>query len=315
MMTRPLIFSLLASVAPLSVAAQDVLTFPEGSVRGFEATEPSASLALPIGPYAAGKINTTATAGSITRQVWKTPNTKAETLGLISPLRSQLEEAGFTVLFECETKACGGFDFRFNADVVDEPEMHVDLGDFRYLSASKLVDGREEFVGLLVSKSPERGFIQYTKIGAEQFAQPLVAQSTKQTTAETELLLKPDLETQLNTKGAVVLEGLEFLKGSSELSGNPSAALQELAALLAADTEKTVVLVGHTDASGSLEGNIALSRKRADSVMTRLVETYGVNPAQLSAEGVGYLSPRATNATDEGRDKNRRVEVVVTVHQ
>ncbi|NOX73569.1 MAG: OmpA family protein [Alphaproteobacteria bacterium] len=314
-MTRPLIFSLLALVAPLSVAAQDLLTFPEGSVQGYESLEAAAVLQIPVGPYRSGKIDTAKAAGSITRQVWKTPNIKAETLGLISPLRNQLEEAGYKVLFECETKACGGFDFRFNADVVDEPEMHVDLGDFRYLSASKLVDGQEEFVGLLVSKSPDRGFIQYTKIGAGQFVQPIVAQSTKQTTPETELLLKPSLEDRLNVNGAVVLEGLEFLKGSSELSGNPSTALQELATLLAADTEKTVVLVGHTDASGSLEGNITLSRKRADSVMARLVETYGVNPAQLSAEGVGYLSPRATNATDEGRDKNRRVEVVVTVHQ
>jgi len=314
-MTRPLIFSLLASVAPLSVAAQQILTFPEGSVQGFQATESMTTLEIPIGPYAAGKMETTAAVGSITRQVWKTPNIKAETLGLIAPLRNQLKEAGYTVLFECATKACGGFDFRFNTDVVDEPEMHVDLGDFRYLSASKLVDGKEEIVDLLVSKSPDRGYIQFTRIGAALGEQPVVVQSTKQASEAIELLIAPDLAELLDTNGAVVLEGLEFLKGSSKLSGNPSIALQELAALLEADSKKTVVLVGHTDASGSLEGNIALSRKRADSVMARLVDTYGVNPAQLSAEGVGYLSPRATNATDEGRDKNRRVEVVVTVHQ
>lgn len=315
MMTRPIIFSLLALVAPLSVAAQELLTFPVGSVRSFDSQEASATLQIPIGPYSAGKIDTATAAGRIVRQVWKTPNIKAATLDLISPLRAQLESAGYTVLFSCATKACGGFDFRFNTDVVDEPDMHVDLGDFRYLSASKRVNGTKVFVGLLVSKSPDSGYIQYTRIGDGQSAQPIVAQSTRQATAETILLLNTGLEQQLTVNGSVVLEGLEFLKGSAELSGNPSTALQDLATFLAADTEKTVVLVGHTDASGSLESNIALSRKRADSVMARLVDTYGVNPAQLSAEGVGYLSPRASNATNEGRDKNRRVEVVITIHQ
>jgi outer membrane protein OmpA-like peptidoglycan-associated protein len=165
---------------------------------------------------------------------------------------------------------------------------------------------------LLVSKSPDRGYIQVTKVGAEPVGTPDVTQSTKQPEAEIVLEENQDLGMRLSTKGAVVLDGLEFLKGSSDLSGDTTASLQELATLLATDSSKTVVLVGHTDASGSLEGNVALSRKRADSVMRQLIEAYGVDPAQLSAEGVGYLSPRATNATDEGRDQNRRVEVVLT---
>ncbi len=312
MMTRSLIFSLMASAAPFLAAAEEALQFPEGSVQGFEALSPSSIVQLPVGPYAAGKIDTADVEGPALRQVWKTPNTKAETLGLLQPLRAQLVETGYTVMFECETRACGGFDFRFEADVVDEPEMHVDLGDFRYLSASKMINGKEEFIGLLVSKSPDRGYIQVTKVGAELVGATEVTQSTKQPEAAIAEVEEQDLGVRLSTKGAVVLDGLEFLKGSSDLNGDTTESLQELAALLAADSSKTVVLVGHTDASGSLEGNVALSRKRADSVMRQLVEAYGVDPAQLSAEGVGYLSPRATNATDEGRDQNRRVEVVLT---
>jgi outer membrane protein OmpA-like peptidoglycan-associated protein len=313
MTTRSLIFSLLASVAPLTAGAQQVLVFPDGSVQSYVTAETSSNFKLPIGPFAGGKIDATLVVGAVVRQVWKTPNSQSETFDLIQPLRSQLKNDGFEVLFECETQACGGFDFRFNADVVDEPDMHVDLGDFRYLSASKRVGGNEEFVGVLVSRSPDRGYIQVTTVGSEELIEPKVALSTKQPSPTAESPEKTDLAGQLDLSGSVVLEGLEFLKGSSELSGNPSSALQELANLLSANPGKTVVLVGHTDASGSLEGNVALSRKRADSVMLRLIDTYGVDPAQLSAEGVGYLSPRATNATDEGRDKNRRVEVVLTV--
>ena len=69
--------------------------------------------------------------------------------------------------------------------------------------------------------------------------------------------------------------------------------------------------MGHSDAVGSLEANIALSRARARSVAGRLVDTHGVARGQLRAEGAGYLAPRASNATEDGRALNRRVEVVV----
>lgn len=307
-----LIFGLLASVAPLCVAAEDLLLFPEGSVRGFESFNSSATLHLPVGPFVEGAVATAQADGDIRRQVWKTPNINAETSDLINGLRDQLKTAGYQVLFECETRDCGGFDFRFQADVVDEPDMHVDLGDFRYLSATKLSAGKEEFVGLLVSRSPEQGFIQVTTIGSEPIVNAKAVLSTKQSSVAEELLLIENLETRLSSKGVVVLEGLEFGKGSSDLNSGSSDELRDLAKLLSSNPDQKVVLVGHTDASGSLKGNIALSRKRADSVMSRLVESYGVNPEQVSAEGVGFLSPRASNSNEEGRERNRRVEVVLT---
>jgi len=70
--------------------------------------------------------------------------------------------------------------------------------------------------------------------------------------------------------------------------------------------------VGHTDAEGSLDGNIALSRRRAASVLERLVTAYQVDRRQMEAQGMGYLAPIASNLTEEGREANRRVEVIVT---
>jgi OOP family OmpA-OmpF porin len=72
-----------------------------------------------------------------------------------------------------------------------------------------------------------------------------------------------------------------------------------------------VALVGHTDAQGTLDNNIALSKKRATSVLNRLVEKHGVDANQLTAEGMGYLSPIASNLSAEGREANRRVEAVL----
>lgn len=114
------------------------------------------------------------------------------------------------------------------------------------------------------------------------------------------------------TGGAVVLQGLDFGTGAAELTDGRYAALAALAAWLAANPDKTVALVGHTDASGGLDGNIVISKRRAASVRTRLIEAYGVPGAQIEAQGVGYLAPIASNATEAGRQKNRRVEAVLT---
>jgi OOP family OmpA-OmpF porin len=84
-----------------------------------------------------------------------------------------------------------------------------------------------------------------------------------------------------------------------------------LAAYLIANPARQVVLVGHTDAVGSLESNITLSKRRAASVEARLEDEYGVPSAQLSADGVGFLSPLVSNLTEDGRNRNRRVEAVL----
>lgn len=312
MKARALILGLLATGAPFLAAADTVLRLPENATQGYRDTVARTSMQLPVGPFAAGAVETLPVEGAVTRSVWKTPGAQQQTFDLMRPLRDQLETLGFSILFECETRDCGGFDFRFHPSMVDEPEMHVDLGDFRYLAAARTSESGQEYIGLMVSRSPDRGFVQVTRVGAGAEDTAEVAQSTKQPEATDAPRPDSGLDAILVGTGSAVLDGLEFLKGSAELSGSPAESLRELARFMDAYPAQKVVLVGHTDATGSLKRNIALSRQRAASVMQRLVDTYGVSPARLSAEGVGYLSPRATNATQAGRDQNRRVEVVLT---
>ena len=115
----------------------------------------------------------------------------------------------------------------------------------------------------------------------------------------------------LAARGRVVLPGLRFASGSADLSGDEAASLRDLAGYLGRMPDARVLIVGHTDVSGGLQANIVLSRQRAQSVVDRLIAAYGVNPAQISAEGVGPLAPLTTNLTPEGREKNRRVEAVL----
>lgn len=116
---------------------------------------------------------------------------------------------------------------------------------------------------------------------------------------------------RLLTQGSVILEGLRFASGSGALDGTDGAAVTALANWLAENPSLSIALVGHTDASGPLEGNITLSRQRAEAVRRVLTETYGIDPARIEAQGVGYLAPIANNLTEEGRRLNRRVEAMV----
>ena len=73
----------------------------------------------------------------------------------------------------------------------------------------------------------------------------------------------------------------------------------------------TAVIEGHTDNVGSAEHNLDLSQRRAEAVVNDLVENFGIERSRLSAKGYGLTRPVADNATDEGRQKNRRIEAII----
>jgi outer membrane protein OmpA-like peptidoglycan-associated protein len=85
--------------------------------------------------------------------------------------------------------------------------------------------------------------------------------------------------------------------------------LKEIAKLLKQD-QKKVFIVGHTDTQGGYEYNKNLSARRAKAVAEVLSKQYGIPASRLQSAGVGYLAPVASNDSEEGRAKNRRVELV-----
>jgi len=276
-----------------------------------------ASYALPTAPWANGVLPVEVIDGMVERTVWQVDAPKLSSLDLMQPLRAQLVAMGFEPIFECETMGCGGFDFRFATEVLPEPQMHVDIGDFRFLSAKHTGTGGRDVVGLMVSRSASKGFVQLTRAVAD--GGPALFAATNKASAGLETFAAPVVETgamsQLLTGGAVVLEGLDFGTGAAELTDGRYASLAALAEWLKQNPDKTVALVGHTDASGGLDGNIVISKRRAASVRGRLIEVYSIPSTQIEAQGVGFLSPIATNLTEEGRQKNRRVEVILTSTQ
>jgi outer membrane protein OmpA-like peptidoglycan-associated protein len=119
-----------------------------------------------------------------------------------------------------------------------------------------------------------------------------------------------EMEKQIASMGKVVLYGILFDFNKTDVKPESEAALVEIAKLLANQTTLNVLVVGHTDAVGSFESNRALSQRRADAIVATLVSRHNIAASRLFPVGVSFASPVATNATEEGRAKNRRVELV-----
>lgn len=93
--------------------------------------------------------------------------------------------------------------------------------------------------------------------------------------------------------------------------------VRELGTALSSETLRgsKLVICGHTDADGSDSYNMTLSRKRAERIKQILVSEYGIPESTLTVEAYGKTKPIASNATEEGKAKNRRVEIVRLIEQ
>jgi outer membrane protein OmpA-like peptidoglycan-associated protein len=120
-----------------------------------------------------------------------------------------------------------------------------------------------------------------------------------------------DLQTQQTQRGFVVTLGdFLFEVDRAELKPGAARTLDELVHALQDDRGATISIEGHTDGTGSAQHNADLSLRRADSVKGYLA-MHGIDPSRITTRGLGQDYPVASNATEAGRQQNRRVEVIV----
>lgn len=120
-----------------------------------------------------------------------------------------------------------------------------------------------------------------------------------------------EIEKSLTANGKVAIYGIYFDTGKFDIKPESRPSLEQIAAYLKSDPKVKLHVVGHTDSVGSFESNLALSRQRAGAVASALAKDYGIAAARLTGNGVASLAPVASNASDEGRARNRRVELVL----
>ena len=244
--------------------------------------------------------------GKITRILYRGPEGRT-TLEILRNYRFALEEAGFQPLYTCSDKECGQLfhwllykekkitTTKTSGQAFDVPK------DIRYLAAKKTTANAVTHVSLLVAidtiwtKKP----VTLLEIIESK------AMDTGMVTVNADAMAKG-----IEATGHIAIYGIYFDSGSANITQESDSTLEEIDRLLKASPSLNLLLVGHTDSQGGYDNNIDLSQRRAAAVVKALVDQLGVNPKRLTAAGVGYLSPVASNDTAEGRAKNRRVELV-----
>ncbi len=283
--------------------------------------------------------------GKITRSVYKGRLGKPLAT-VFEDYRQSLEQAGFQILFACATEKCGGI--RFFQSLQPVRRMRTDPWDFHYLAARQGSAEQRTYLGFLLSSIRddlyaarlviERPSAQ--QIAGEQAAQAAAADTgvriSEQTEPESEsadpeseeaamtdtegaedpaewaeeALDAEAMAERIAANGSVALYSIFFDVNSAAIRSESAPTLEQVARLLAENPELNLIVVGHTDNVGRLHYNLQLSERRAAAMVKQLIKRYKVPKQRLRSAGVGFLAPVASNNSEEGRAKNRRVELV-----
>ncbi|MFW6140907.1 MAG: OmpA family protein [Acidobacteriota bacterium] len=126
---------------------------------------------------------------------------------------------------------------------------------------------------------------------------------------ESGLVTAQKIEDNIEMSGFVSIYGIRFDTGKWNIKEESKPALKEIADFLNNHPDKKYFVVGHTDNTGDFESNMTLSENRAEAVKNALIQDYGVDSNQIEAHGVSSLAPVTSNSTEEGKARNRRVEI------
>ena len=288
----------------MAAAAQVTLTVPNGAKQQIVEHSKVAKYEMPIGSWADGAVPTKGITGPLWQRAWQLQSPSITIDQFAAPILSQMKEAGYDVVFDCHDVQCGGFDFRYSIKVFLAPQMFVNLRNFRFIAFEKANSVKT----LLASKAGSTLSFQLIEVNPKASATAQISQKLPKLARQT---FYTDMQGELLQNGYAVLSDLDYEPGSSKLGAGPFRSLQELADFMENQPEAEIILVGHTDNTGASDANIALSKRRAASVVERLVTKYGIAAKQLTADGVGFLAPLTANTADSGRERNRRVEAVI----
>lgn len=119
-----------------------------------------------------------------------------------------------------------------------------------------------------------------------------------------------DLYQTLEEEGRISFNDIHFATNKAEILPESNETLQQIGQLLQEHPQLNLLIEGHTDNTGDFDNNMELSKQRAEAVRSHLIDQYGVSKERLRSMGQGQAQPISTNDTEEGRAKNRRVEIV-----
>ena len=262
--------------------------------------------------------------GKVTRLYYLAPMGKSP-LEVFRNYQQALNAAGFKPTWGCETEAQGCTKAYFALDGYERGKgMRWAEGDLPAADSGRnsswslpmalSYQQARMMVGTLTSGGRSLQLLLFTSIAENEqtgrtatyieIVEPKTMQ-TGQVTVDAKAIGQG-----LQAEGRIALYGILFDTGKTELKPDSNAQLDQMAAVLKAQPALKVFIVGHTDNVGSLDANLKLSQGRAQAVAAALTQR-GIAANRLAAHGNANYAPVASNASEDGRARNRRVEMVL----
>jgi outer membrane protein OmpA-like peptidoglycan-associated protein len=248
--------------------------------------------------------------GRYERRLYAAPEGRSP-LEVIRNYRDALTAAGWTVAFDCSGADCGRNEVMGSRIIWTQDRRLDTLGDLTRFAFTGLEDDH-----YLAARAPDGTWAAVYvarnsfKRFPETFERAILHLDVVYPAAmEARMIDAAAMRSALDETGKIALDNILFDFGTATLSPDSAPTLDEMARLLTESPETDVYIVGHTDNVGTFDANLALSRARAEAVVGAL-SARGIAAGRVVPAGVADLSPVASNATEAGRQMNRRVEMV-----
>lgn len=248
---------------------------------------------LPLGRMGQGEIEKSQSLeGKFTRIHYTIPEGRS-TLEVFRNYQDALQRAGFTTMFTCAKEQCG-------TGSIPGQSGWCGGCSARHISAKLTRPEGDVYVSLHVEQDNDS-----TPASAE-----VVVIEIKPMDSGLVTINAATLAGDITRTGHASVYGIYFDTGKADVKPESDATIKEIAKLLQQQSQLKLYVVGHTDNVGAFASNQDLSQRRADAVLAVLTTKLGIPPGRLHAVGAGPIAPVASNDSEEGRAKNRRVELV-----
>lgn len=253
--------------------------------------------------------------GQRTRLLYVAPKDRSS-LEVMKNYEDALAKAGFSTLFTCSRAQCGkqmasAIYFspqnprQITGKQLSEYAFSMKVDDERLLTAKLARPGGDVYVTVFAAMQENASNVDASHRVAV-FVEVVEVRPMQRNMVTVNAAA---MQKGLSSEGKIAIYGIYFDFDKADIKPESRPQIDEMAALLKNNAGLKVFIVGHTDNQGKLDYNLSLSQRRAEAVAKALAQQ-GIPAQRMLAKGVANLAPVSSNASEDGRTKNRRVELV-----
>ncbi len=244
--------------------------------------------------------------GKITTITYEANNTKTSSLQILKNYQNALNKAGFKEIYTCESKNdnCGN---NFKSDFYYKAPQRNNYDRFW----GNTSDNKFFFYSGVLEQEDNKTYVAIGTFKSDSDDETMIVVDVVEiTTMKEDLIQTSDFSSAIGKYGKATLSGVLFDTGQASIKKESQQAIEYISNFLSKNPTINVFIVGHTDNTHTYDNNLKLSQQRAAAVVDSLIKK-GIKKDRMKSVGIGPVSPVSTNATENGRALNRRVEMVL----